>query len=140
MFNKILKLTGFKSAAPAPAPAEPTTDNRPAPLEVTDADFTELVLNCNKLTVVDFWADWCQPCEIMSAYINFLAADCAERIVVAALDVDVNPQTSETYGIQGLPTVIFFHNGQEVDRVVGVVGYPELRQRVENFVGRVNPA
>jgi thioredoxin 1 len=137
MFNKILKFAGFRSPTAA-TPSEPATDHRPAPLEVTDADFAELVLYSDKLTVVDFWAEWCQPCAIISAYINFLAADCAGRIVVAALDVDANPQTPATYGIQGLPTVIFFHQGQEMDRVLGVVSYPELRQRVEALLARLN--
>jgi thioredoxin 1 len=128
----------LKPEPPSLPPEErPAPLDRPLPLDVTDASFGEIVLGSDKLAVVDFWADWCQPCEIMSAYIGFLAADCADRVLVTALDVDANPDTPETYGVMGLPTVIFFYNGQEVDREVGVIAYAELRQRVEALLARL---
>jgi thioredoxin 1 len=70
----------------------------------------------------------------MSAYVSFLAQDFAERVLVAALDVDENPHIAGQYDVMGLPTLLFFHNGVEVDRQVGVLPYPELRQRVDQLL------
>jgi thioredoxin 1 len=67
----------------------------------------------------------------MSAYVGFLARDYADRMLVAALDVDENPEIVGKYDVMGLPTLLFFRAGVEVDRQVGVLSYPELRQRVD---------
>jgi len=135
MFRKLLKRVGIKSAPPTLPPEDrPTLNNRPAPIDVTDADFAELILASDKLAVVDFWAEWCEPCHVMSAYVGFLAAEYAGRVLVAALDVDENPATPSHYTIMGLPTTIFFRNGLEIERMVGVVNYEELRQQVEHLL------
>lgn len=121
-------------------PAQPTSVNPAVPAapplitEVTDADFATLVLANPKLTAVDFWAEWCQPCEIMSAYAEFLAREYAGQLVVTALDVDENPKTSEQHTIMGLPTLLFFHNGVEVGRVVGIEEYSTIKARVERLL------
>lgn len=135
MFAKFLKTVGLKSAPPTlPAEARPPSTPRFAPVDVTDANFAELVLQSDKLAVVDFWAEWCAPCEVVSAYISFLAAEYKDRILVAALDTEENPATPEQYNIMGLPTLLFFRNGQEVERQVGVLSYEELRQKVERLL------
>ncbi len=135
MFHKLLKTIGFTSKPPSLPPADrPALANRPAPIDVTDADFTELVLHSDKLAVVDFWAEWCEPCRVMSAYVGFLATEYDGRVLTSALDVDENPATSEKYGIMGLPTLVFLQAGVEVDRVVGVTNYQELKQKVEHWL------
>ena len=103
----------------------------PTILEVSDTDFETVVLTSNKLAVVDFWAEWCQPCQIMSAYVGFLAQEFGDRLLIAALDVDENPQTSERYTVMGLPTLLLLQNGAEVDRIVGVEDYQTIKARVE---------
>jgi thioredoxin 1 len=140
MFRKLLKSVGFKAAAPTLPPEDRllTSSNRPAPIDVTDADFAELILASDKLAVVDFWAEWCEPCHIMSAYVGFLAAEYAGRVLVAALDVDENPETPSQYTIMGLPTTIFFRNGLEMERIVGVANYAEFKQKVEQWLV-INP-
>ena len=136
MFHKLLKRIGLKSEAPILPPEDRLlpNNNRPTPIDVTDANFAALILASDKLAVVDFWAEWCEPCHVMSAYIGFLAVEYAGRVLVAALDVDENPETLSHYTIMGLPTTIFFRNGLEIERIVGVVNYEELRQQVERLL------
>ena len=102
--------------------------------EATDANFGDLVLASEKLVVVDFWAEWCQPCQIMSAYVGFLAEEYGDRLLIAAMDVDENPQTAERYFIMGLPTLLLLRNGVEIDRIVGVEEYPTIKARVEQWL------
>jgi thioredoxin 1 len=108
-------------------------------VDVTDADFAERVLASEQLVVVDVWAEWCEPCQIMSAYMGFLAQEYAGRVLVSALDADTNPATTERYGILGLPTLLFFRGGVEVERQVGVVDYATLRGRIEQILAMDSP-
>jgi thioredoxin 1 len=118
-----------KPPAPSPTPAP-----RPQPVDVTDADFAEVVAAAGQLAVVDFWADWCEPCRTMSAYVGFLAVDFEGRVLVAALDVDENPTVAEQYQIMGLPTLLFLRGGAEIDRIVGLVAYDDLKRRVQQHL------
>ena len=133
MISKLLGLYRRKRA-PAAAGAEPVVQQRTLPLDVSDDDFAEIVLASERLVLVDFWAEWCEPCRIMSAYVGFLAQDYADKLLVAALDVDENPLTSEQFNVMGLPTLILLRAGRELDRVVGVTSYEELRQRVQDLL------
>lgn len=116
-----------------PAPATVSAP-RPQPVDVTDADFDQVVAASEQLAVVDFWADWCEPCRTMSAYVDFLAGDFAGRALVAALDVDENPAVAERYQILGLPTLLFLHGGVEVNRIVGLITYDDLKRQVEQHL------
>ena len=139
MFNKILQTLGLRhkpAAAPlpmnGPGEAAPVKASAGAkPIHVSDAEFKATILDSDKLAVVDFWADGCGPCHRMAPNIDYLAEDFADRIVVAKLDVDANPQTPGQYKIMGIPTVIFFKNGKEVDRMVGVSSLDKLTKKVE---------
>jgi len=133
MFKQLFKKFTRQPVQPV-APTRQTVAHAPLIIEVSDADFASVVLANPKLTVVDFWAEWCQPCEIMSAYAEFLARDYAGELVVTALDVDENPQTAEQHTIMGLPTLIFFQNGSEVARVVGIEEYQTIKTRVERLL------
>lgn len=104
--------------------------------DVTDNTFEQVVLRSERLAVVDFWAEWCQPCEIISAYTAWLARDYGAQVLVAALDVDENPHTPERYTIMGLPTLIFFRNGIEIDRQVGLLSYEELQAKVDALLAQ----
>ena len=101
------------------------------PLQVTDQDFDELIMQAGKPAVVDLWAEWCGPCHMIAPAVQDLAAEYDGRAVVAKLNVDENPNTPARYGIMGIPTLLFFKDGKLADQQVGVTGYPQLAQKLE---------
>jgi thioredoxin 1 len=98
---------------------------------LTDANFGEIVLKSDKPVVVDFWAEWCGPCRVISPIVNEIAEDYQDRVIVGKLDVDANPEVSFTYGIRNIPTILFFKNGQVADKQVGAVPKGVLVNKVE---------
>ena len=129
MTNKVLHWLGLGKRRPTP-PLEAKTVDQATIQDVTDATFVEVVLQADRLVVVDFWAEWCQPCQIMSAYVTFLAQEFGEQLLLAALDVDENSETPAQYDVMGLPTLLLFHQGTVVDRIVGIEPYEQIRDRV----------
>lgn len=105
------------------------------PIHVTDADFEEVILNSELPAVVDLWADWCGPCHMIAPSVSQLAAAYEGRAVVAKLNVDENPNVPGRYGIMGIPTLLYFKGGKEVDRQVGVTGYASLANKLEKLLG-----
>jgi thioredoxin 1 len=99
--------------------------------EVTDQDFAQEVIDVNGLSIVDFWAVWCGPCRIIAPHVEALASQYGDKgLRVAKLDVDHNPEVSSRYGVRSIPTILFFKNGELVDRVVGAVPRQQLEQKV----------
>jgi thioredoxin 1 len=88
-------------------------------LEVTDATFESEVLEADEPTLVDFWAAWCGPCKMVAPVVEEIAEEYGDHLRVAKMDVDSNQQTPSNYGIQGIPTLILFKNGEEAARVIG---------------------
>lgn len=87
--------------------------------DVTDASFQTDVLSSPTPVLVDFWADWCQPCKMIAPIVEEVAARYEGRLRVAKLDIDSNPRTTEAYNIQGIPTLVLFKNGAAVHYIVG---------------------
>ena len=88
-------------------------------LEITDANFEELVLKSDKPVVIDFWAVWCGPCRMVGPIIEELATDYEGKAVVGKVDVDSNPNVAMKNWIRNIPTVLFIKNGEVVDKQVG---------------------
>ena len=91
-----------------------------SPIQVTDSDFESLTQEY-PLMVVDCWATWCGPCQMLSPVIDELARDYAGRIVFGKLDVDENPRTAINFGIMSVPTLLIIKNGKMVDQIIGAV-------------------
>jgi thioredoxin 1 len=88
--------------------------------EVTDTTWGDEVLSSDKPVLVDFWAAWCGPCRMLAPTVEAVAEKYRDKAKVVKLNVDENVESPAKYGIRGIPTLILFHNGQEVDRHVGI--------------------
>jgi len=98
--------------------------------EVNDTSFETEVINSDKPVMVDFWATWCGPCKMIAPHVQAVADEFAGRAVVAKVDVDANKQWAIKYGIQSIPTLLFFKDGKLVDRVVGAVDKKVLNDKL----------
>jgi thioredoxin 1 len=88
-------------------------------IHVTDSTFDEKVINSEKPVFVDFWATWCGPCKMLTPVIEKVAQNLENQIDIAKVDIDENPQISSMYGITSVPTMILFHKGKPVGKLVG---------------------
>ncbi|MGB9812901.1 MAG: thioredoxin [Thermovenabulum sp.] len=89
------------------------------PINVTDANFNEEVLNSDKPVLVDFWAAWCGPCRMMGPVIDEIANEYEDTLKVCKMNVDENPDTPARYGIMSIPTLILFKDGKPVKKLIG---------------------
>jgi thioredoxin 1 len=98
---------------------------------VTDQDFQAEVLDSSQPVLVDFWAEWCVPCHMVSPVVEEIAREYSEKLKAAKLNVDDNPQTARQYGVMSIPTLIVFKDGQEKARVVGARGKDAILREIE---------
>jgi thioredoxin 1 len=100
-------------------------------LEVNDSTFAREILESNIPALVDFWANWCGPCRTIAPVIEELAKEYSEKVKIAKINVEENPQTPGQFGVRGIPTLILFKDGLAFEQVVGVVPKETLRQMLE---------
>jgi thioredoxin 1 len=100
-------------------------------LTLTDANFQAHILDNPRPVLVDFWAPWCGPCQVMAPIIEELAAEFAEQVTVGKVNVDDYPRLTAPYGIRSIPTLLVFKDGAVVDRSIGVVPKQTLTDKLQ---------
>ena len=101
---------------------------------VGDQDFNEKVLSSDRPVLVDFWAEWCVPCHMVSPVVEEIGREYADKMRTAKLNVDDNPETTRKYGVMSIPTLIVFKDGQEKARVVGARGKDSILREIEPHI------
>jgi thioredoxin 1 len=100
-------------------------------VEVNDSNFDEIVLKANKPVLVDFWAEWCGPCRMIGPIVKELAEEYEGRAIMAKVDVDSCPETSEKFSIRNILTLLFFKNGEQVNKHVGATQKKVLADKID---------
>jgi thioredoxin 1 len=102
--------------------------------EYTDANFQEKVLDSDKLTMVDFWAEWCGPCRAIGPVVEELSKEYDGKVNVGKVNVDQNPQLSINYGITSIPAIVFLKGGKVVDKLVGAQPKSNFVKKIEALI------
>ncbi len=102
-------------------------------LEITDANFVELVQQSDKPVVLDFWAEWCGPCRMLGPLVDEMSQEFDGRAVIGKVDVDNNPTLASKFGIRNIPTVLFLVNGEVKDKQVGAAPKHVLVEKLEKL-------
>jgi thioredoxin 1 len=100
------------------------------PVEITDSNYDE-ILSTDKPVLVDFWAEWCGPCKMISPLVEQIAGEYEGKAVIAHVDVDSNPEVSAKFGIRSIPTLLFFKNKEVVDKQIGAVPKAVLTKKLD---------
>lgn len=100
-------------------------------VNITDANFEELVKNSDKPVLVDFWAEWCGPCKMVAPLVDELSSEYSGRVLVGKVNVDENPNISMEFGIRSIPTLLVFKDGAVVDRHVGIAPKDILAKKLD---------
>ena len=103
-------------------------------LQLTDANFDEVVIKADKPVIVDLWAEWCGPCRMVGPIIEELAKEYEGKAVIGKLDVDSNPAVTSKSGIRNIPTILFFKGGEIVDKQVGAVPKSVIAAKLEKLL------
>lgn len=99
---------------------------------VSDASFDEDVLQSSQLVLVDYWAPWCGPCKAIAPILEEIAEQYSDRVTVAKLNVDENPETAAKFGIRGIPTLMLFKDGQPTETKVGALSKTQLQEFLDS--------
>ena len=110
------------------------------PIHVTDDAFEKAVMQSPIPVIVDFWAPWCAPCRMVAPILDKLAKEYAEKMVIAKVNTDENPEWATKFGVQGIPTMLLIADGKVVHTQVGALPEPMLRDVITEFLGVVAEA
>lgn len=103
-------------------------------IEINAANFDRDVLQSQEPVLVDFWADWCGPCKMLAPALDEIAAEQAGRVKVAKVNIDANPELAERFGIQSIPTLLYFSGGRVQDQTVGAISKRAIVAKLEKLV------
>jgi thioredoxin 1 len=103
-------------------------------IEVSDQDFEGKVLHSERPVLVDFWAEWCVPCHMVSPVVEDIAREFADSMTAAKMNVDDNPQTARRFSVMSIPTLIVFKGGEEMARVIGARGKDAILREIEPHI------
>lgn len=102
-------------------------------IEINEANFESEVLQSHQPVLVDFWAEWCGPCKMIAPVLNEIAVEQAGLVKVAKVDVDANPALAARFGIQSIPTLLYFADGEVRDKTIGAVGKKAILSKLEQL-------
>ena len=100
-------------------------------IEINDKNYDELVEKSGKVVLIDFWAEWCGPCRMLTPIVEELHHEYGEKAIIGKVNVDDNPEITSKHGIRNIPTVLFFKNGEVADKVVGAVPKAKLAEKLD---------
>ncbi len=103
-------------------------------LDITDEEFEAKVLQSDKPVMVDFWAPWCGPCKAVGPTVEVLGAEYGDKVNFVKVNVDDNPIAPSKYGVQAIPTLIFFKDGEISEQLVGMVGKEKLEEAIKKMI------
>jgi len=100
------------------------------PIEITDANFEQEVIQSDLPVLIDFWAVWCGPCRMIAPIVEEIAGEYDGKVKVGKLDVDNNPNTAVKYGIRSIPSLLIFKGGEVVDNIIGAVPKEQITEKL----------
>ena len=103
-------------------------------ITISDNEFDSSIIQCGKPALVDFWAEWCQPCKMLAPTIEEIAGEYDGRITVGKLNLDANPATAKKFGIRGIPTLLLFKDGEVIQQMVGVKSKAEIKKIIDENI------
>lgn len=131
---------GTKNRTPVAVSGQPRCANCHADLpwlvDASDANFSDAI-RTNRLVLVDLWAPWCGPCLMVAPILEKLSVDYRDRLKVVKVNVDQNPQTSMDYRAQSIPMMVFIHNGETLETVVGARPEPAMRTKIDEHLAAI---
>ena len=103
-------------------------------VEITDGNFKNVVLESDKVVLVDFWATWCGPCRMIAPIVDELHEELEGKAVIGKVNVDDNSESSANYGVRNIPTLLVFKNGEVVHKLVGAVPKSQILEKLEAYM------